>query len=385
MFNLLIATDSFKGSASSLLIAEILEKNISSLYMGEIRIEKIPLADGGEGSLESINQVLNLEKVYRKVNDPLMREIKTFYLFDKVHSAAYIEMAKASGLGFVSSNNDIMKASSFGTGQLLKHAISEGARKIVLFLGGSATCDAGMGICQALSIDFYNSNHEKIFPFPDKLCEISKIDFSSSLLNNKDIEIILSIDVNNPFYGINGASYTYSPQKGANPQQVKKLDEGLQHIAGIICSLTGIDLQKINGTGAAGGAAGGMLALLGAKMENGSEFIFRMLGLEERIKQADLIISGEGKIDQQSLNQKLLYSLSRLTARYNKALWAVCGIFDGDSDLLNQLFIEKVFPLVVSKDEIADSMKNIEAKLEQKTHEIVAALKENYPEKINGV
>jgi glycerate kinase len=374
MFNVLISPDSFKGSARASSITEIIEKQILRYDSGRIKIEKVPLADGGEGSLESISQVLYLEEIHLEVCNPLMYQMDTFYLYDKTSGTAYIEMAKASGLSLVSTNNEIMMASSFGTGQLIKHAISLGASKIVVFLGGSATCDAGMGICDALGINFYDSDERKIFPFPSSLKDIRMIDTSASILKNKRIQIVTAVDVNNSFYGETGASYTYSPQKGANPEQVRLLDEGLQNIAGIINTIKGIDLQNVTGSGAAGGSAGGLHALFDARIVNGSEFIFDLLQLEEKIKWADLIISGEGKIDHQTLNGKLLFALSRLTAKYNKRLWAVCGIFEGNAELLKQLSVERVFALASSKDEIDDSIKNVKNRLEKQTIGMIKSL-----------
>lgn len=372
---ILISPDSFKGSASAAKIADLIEKLIISSGLKDIETEKLPLADGGEGSLDSISQTTDFEKVYVMVFNPLMKEIEAYYLIDRIKNTAYVELAMASGLMVSSGPNNIMVASTYGTGQLIKHAITEGANNIVLFLGGSGTCDAGLGICEALSVDFLDSDGIKIFPYPHKLKDITCIDNSKSILKTGDIIIKQAVDVDNPFYGINGASYIYSPQKGANPLQVKQLDRGLEHLAGIFHRQFGIDLQTISGSGSAGGAAGGLHVLLEAQITNGSEKIFELLNIEEKIKQVDLVISGEGKIDQQTLNNKLLFSLSKLSRRNKKPLWAVCGLFDGNSELLNKLNIERIFTLASTKDEIEDSIKNVEKVFERISGKIVNALK----------
>jgi glycerate 2-kinase len=371
---ILIAPDSFKGSFSATKIADILFKNLSFSDLPLILIQ-LPLADGGEGSLEAIMHSKKFQVVKMKVLNPLLKEIDAIYLVDKHNNTAYIESAKASGLGLINGKNDIMHAITYGTGQMIRHAIENGNLKIILFLGGSATCDAGLGIADALGIKFYNLKRQKIVPSPEKMYEISDFDSTASILKGKNIEILIAVDVNNPFFGENGASYVYSPQKGANQEQVKLLDDGLQNLAQIIKNKTAIDLQNVPGSGAAGGTAGGLQAFLGAKIIKGTEFIFNLIGLEEKIKQADLVISGEGKIDSQSMNNKLLYGISRLTAKYNKKLWGICGYFDGDNKLKKNLYLDRIFKLAGSREDIDDSILNVEKKLESICKEIALALK----------
>jgi glycerate 2-kinase len=373
-FKILIAPDSFKGSLSASKIADILFKRLSVSDLPLILI-RLPLADGGEGSLEAIMDSQEFKEIKIKVLNPQLKKINAIYLVDKHNNTAYIELAQASGLGLINGKNNIMHASTYGTGQMIKHAIENGNSKIVLFLGGSATCDAGLGIADALGMKFYNLERRKIVPSPEKMYEISDFDSTASILNAKKVEILMAVDVNNPFFGENGASYVYSPQKGANKEQVKLLDGGLQNLAQIIKNKTAIDLQNVPGSGAAGGTAGGMLAFFDAKIIKGTEFIFNLIGLEEKIRQADLVISGEGKIDSQSMNNKLLYGISRLTAKYNKKLWGICGYFDGDDKLKKNLYLDRIFKLAGSREDIADSIVNVEKKLESICEEIDLALK----------
>jgi glycerate 2-kinase len=373
LFQILIAPDSFKGSLSAEKIAGIMYQEFKRSKL-PVQIYSMPLADGGEGSLEAIQCTRKFQSVKCLVLNPHLKETEAFYLSDSQDKTAYIELAQASGLGLIHGRNDIMRASTYGTGELIKKAIENGATKIVLFLGGSASCDAGLGIADALGVKFYNSSKVQINVSVENMDQISGFDISSSLLKDGRIELLLAVDVNNPFFGSNGASYIYSPQKGANPQQVKLLDDRLRHLAYVIQAQTGIDLQEVPGSGAAGGAAGGLHAFFAAKIIKGTEFIFRLIGLEEQIKQADLIISGEGKIDKQSLNHKLLFGLSRLTSKYKKRLWAVCGYFDGDQQLKNDLFIDRIFPLARSKDEVQGSIEHVRERIEEKCKEIIESV-----------
>ncbi len=371
---ILIAPDSFKGSASAVFVAKRLKEILLGLKIPEKTITIIPLADGGEGSLQAIQHVKSLDRIYLNVIGPEYREISAFYLYDHAERMAYIELAQASGLGLIRGKNDIMNASTYGTGQLINDAIEKGAKEIIIFLGGSATCDAGIGIAEALGVNFYNLKGIKIWPSAHNMCEIGSFDNSFSVIKPKNIKISLAVDVNNPFCGFDGASYVYSPQKGANPFQVKQLDDGLKNLAKIIKVQNGIDLQNVKGSGAAGGTAGGLLGFLDAKIISGTELIFRLLEIEKKVMHSDIIISGEGKIDAQTLNNKLLYGLSRLTINYNKKLWAICGFFDGDERLKTELNIDKIFRMASSKSEISDSIKNFELRLEEMAKEIALAI-----------
>jgi glycerate kinase len=342
--NILIIPDSFKGSISASDIAKIICTKLEESNL-LLSITSLPLADGGEGSLEALQQSKNFRSVKLSVSNPLFDKIEAEYLFDKKNNTAYIELAKASGLQLVKGNPDIMNSNTFGTGQLIGHAIENGGKKIFLFIGGSATNDAGIGIMEALGYRFYNNKGDVLKPIPLNLEKIFRIDGSESILKTNDVEILVASDVTNPFYGANGAAFVYAPQKGAKPSEVKQLDAGLRHFARLVFDRYNIDLQTIEGAGAAGGVGGGLFAFAEAKMASGAELIFNMLNVEDKIKAADIIISGEGKIDNQSMNNKLLCSISKLTQKHKKQLWAVCGYFDGDKKLKENLALTKVFAL----------------------------------------
>lgn len=374
--NILIAPDSFKGSLSANQIIDIFNNKFDGLNAGH-NIITSPLADGGEGSLDVILSCLDFPKIKLKVLDPLLNEIEAFYLFDKKTNTAYIEMAKASGLALID-KPDVKNASSTGTGQLIKHALLNGAQKIVLFVGGSATNDAAMGIATALGLWFTDKQGAKLKPMGKNLLDVQYIDDKKSLIKKYPAEIIIAADVNNPFYGKNGAAFVYAPQKGASGKEAAFLDKGLQNMANIFKNNFQTDVQNIKGSGAAGGIAGGMMAMFNAQMVSGADLIFKLNNIEQKIKQADLLISGEGKIDSQTLNDKLIFKLSQLAALQNKKIWAVCGYFDGGPELKKLLGIEKIFSLAKSKNEINEAIENAETKLSKTAEIILEEIKSGY-------
>jgi len=240
--NLLIAPDSFKGTLSASQIIDIITNKLRKLKI-PAKLIKNPLADGGEGSLEVIDQSSDFENIKIKVFNPFFKKINAYYLYNKENRTAYIEMAKASGLILIN-KPDVMNATTFGTGQLIKHAIENGAEKIILFIGGSATNDAGIGIANALGIKFFNKSGKELKPIGKNLTDIHIIDDSKSIVKKYKTEILIAADVNNPFYGKNGASYIYAKQKGANPKEIIHLDKGLQNIAAIFNKQYYINVQK---------------------------------------------------------------------------------------------------------------------------------------------
>lgn len=372
-FKILIAPDSFKGSLSASRIASIIANELSKCDL-PLEITKIPLADGGEGSLESILNNCTFSQIKLQVYNPSFEQVDAMYLYDNEYDTAYIELAQASGIQWTDADYQIMKGTTFGTGELITHAIKKGAKKIVLFVGGSATNDAGLGILEALGFRFFDSNGQKVSPLPSNMININAFDNNYSVLKNKEIEIVIAADVDNPFYGKKGAAFVYSPQKGAGLEQVKLLDLGLRHIAKLIFDNYNIDIQQIKGAGAAGGVGGGLYAFAGAKIVSGSRLIFDLLDIESKIKKADIIISGEGKIDAQTLNNKLLYNISNLTKKYNKKLWTVCGFFEGDERIKKELNIDKIFSLALDKQDINEAVLNAEARLKKSVVQIISEL-----------
>ncbi len=371
--NILIASDSFKSSLSSGEICHTLSKTLINSSL-PIQITTNKLADGGEGTLAAINQKGDYKVVNLEVDNPLFSKINTHYLYDLQSKTAFVELAQASGLTLVQPTPNIMHSSTYGTGSLIRHAIENGATEIILFVGGSATNDAGLGILEALGFNFLDKKGSFVKPLPKNLMKIHTIDDTNSVFTNKNISVTIAADVTNPFYGENGASYCYAQQKGATIEDIKFLDKAFHHLADLFLTQYNTDIQNISGSGAAGGVAGGLCAVLGAEIVSGAGYIFNLLDIENKIANSDLVISGEGKIDNQSLNNKLLFAIAKLVKQHNKKLWAICGFFDGNNQLLKQLNISKVFPFARNSSEIEYSILNADKKLDEIAHDILKEL-----------
>jgi len=324
---ILICPDKFKGSLSAKQVIDHTSNGILSSQKNAEIIAK-PLADGGEGSLDVITSLLDCKRVKVVVKDPLFRNVEAVYLMDEDKNA-YIEMASASGLALLADKEmDCMYTSSYGTGQLIKHAANHGAKNINLFVGGSATCDGGIGMASALGYKFIDSDRKEIQPIGKNLLKINSIINPDSKLS---INVNVLVDVNNPFHGIDGAAHVFSPQKGANEKEVRHLDSGLKNLSAIVEDMHEIDLQLIKGSGAAGGIAGGTYVFLGAQIVSGFEFMSELLSLDEEVKKADLVITGEGKVDSQTWEGKVVSGVLEICKKHNKKLLIICGISESSA------------------------------------------------------
>lgn len=341
MKKIILAPDSFKGSLSAIEVCQSLEKGIRTKY-AEAEIIQIPMADGGEGSLEAIDYVLQAEKIRQYVKDPLWRTTEAFYL--RKGDTAYIEMAQAAGLHRVKeSQRDPELATTYGTGQQIKHAVKNGVRKVYLFVGGSATNDGGIGIAQACGYKFYDADDTELLTGGEALAQIERIQLPENPL---EFELFVVCDVTNPLYGENGAAYVYGPQKGADEAMVKRLDIGLQNFARVLKDQLGKEVATIPGAGAAGGVPAGMLAFFDAQILPGVQTVMEIVNLEGYLGNADLIITGEGKLDSQTLSGKLIAGVARLGKEHSVPVYAVCGKNELSELQLNELGIEKVASLV---------------------------------------
>ena len=332
--NILIAPDKFKGSLTA---GEVCEAIAAGLRAGRpgATIRLAPLADGGDGTLAILHKYLHLRP--RKINsrDPLGRPLAVAYLENE--DSAFIEVAAASGVVLLQpEERNPLNTSTYGTGLQLRDALERGKRKLFLLLGGSATNDLGLGIAEALGFEFYDNHSKLVRPGGGNLSLIKSI--KSPVLNLwENAEITLLCDVDNPLYGPNGAARVYAAQKGATPPVIEELDRGARHVAQVLKKYTGVSVHGIAGGGAAGGIGSGLTALVGAKLTGGFEAISRLTGLEASIEWADLVISGEGQIDAQSLRGKVVGGVLDLCRKYQKN----CCLFAGRSTLERQLFIGK--------------------------------------------
>ena len=322
---ILIATDKFKDSLTAKQVCEGLQRGILRTFPSA-KIEILPLADGGEGTLETLQSVLGGEFIECEVNDPLSRKIKANYLWIKEKQTAIIEMARASGIELLKQNErNCLITSTYGTGELINNALEKGAKEIILTVGGSATNDAGIGMATALGYEFFNKKSKLLAPIGGNLAEISLINIEKIHPKLSQTKFIVATDVSNPFYGKEGAAYEFSPQKGADNQAVKVLDLGLQNLNQLIKKDFNIDLQTVSGSGAGGGIGGGAVAFLKAEIKSAAQWILEMNQIKSKLKNVDLLITGEGKIDNQTWKGKLISQLVLQAEMTETPVILVCG------------------------------------------------------------
>lgn len=334
--NILLIPDKFKGSLTAEAVIRALKEGLYAIDPS-ISTHVILASDGGEGFLEAVHRYLQPARMVCTTVDPLGRPIEAPYLLDKTQKTAYIELARASGLELLApGDRKVMETSTYGTGLQIRHALQNGATRICLGLGGSATNDAGTGIAAALGCKFYNQSGEIALPRGKDLIEITDIHFGD---RNKAISFIAVNDVQNPLFGKKGAACTYGKQKGATETQVKQLDAGLRHISDLVREKTGKDLALLPGSGAAGGTAYGLKAFLDTEYISGIEFILGLTDFFELIstRKIDCIITGEGKIDRQTLHGKLIKGITSIAARHHIPVLAICGKLDLDAHEIKEL------------------------------------------------
>jgi len=348
--NILICPDKFKGSLSAREAAEALAKGILNKRK-KSSIQCIPLADGGEGTLEVVQQMHGGQWVSVHVNDPLFRPIEASYLWLADQKTAYIEMARASGLQLLSKKEqNPLKTSTLGTGELIRHAAEAGATNIVLTIGGSATNDAGIGMATALGFSFLDAQGAVLEPIGENLVHIKEI---KGTLSFPEIQFIVLSDVANPLHGPDGAAHVYAKQKGANATLIKQLDKGLINIASFFASIA-----HEAGAGAAGGLGAGARYFLGAKLEPGAEWLLNKIHIDRAIRKADFILTGEGKIDQQSWSGKLISNIIIRTDKQLKQSILVCGVFEDKEQVPLFLDPRDVYSITDVAPSSKDAMEN---------------------------
>lgn len=319
-----VASDSFKGCLTSIQVADAVEKGIYANW-SDCQVMKLAVADGGEGTIEALLTTMGGRNVKVKVQDPLGRPIEAEYAILK-DGTAVIEMSKASGLTLLHlSERNPLHTSTYGTGQLIADALHKGCRKFLIGIGGSATNDAGTGMLEALGYRFLDAEGNVLKGVGLSLEAIMTIDTSAAIPELKSAEFIVACDVDSPFHGPKGAAHVYAPQKGASPEMVDFLDNGLKHFADILKSTTGKDISDMPGAGAAGGLGGALKAFLNAELRKGADMVLDAIGFDEIIRDADLVITGEGKIDSQTLNGKLPSAVAQRASARNIPVMAICG------------------------------------------------------------
>ena len=322
---IVVASDSFKGSLSSLEVADAAAKAINECIPG-CRVEKVEVADGGEGTMDALHRTLGGVKVAVEVCDPLGRAITASYVKLADGVTAVLEMAVASGLPLLApQERNPMKTSTYGTGLLIADALRKGCRKFLIGIGGSATNDAGMGMLEALGVRFLDVEGNLLHGSGESLEKVEDIDLSGVCAGLAESEFIIACDVDAPLYGPKGAACVFAPQKGADAEMVAKLNDGLEHFSSVVKRVTGKEVSDIPGAGAAGGLGGGFVAFLPARLERGIEMVLDAISFDERIRGASLIITGEGRVDFQTLTGKTPYGILKRARRQGIPVVAIGG------------------------------------------------------------
>lgn len=324
MQNFILVPDSFKGTLSAIEVCNIMKSSIKNLYK-DANIISVPVADGGEGTVDAFLYALGGEKKSVWVSDAFNEQkILTHYAMLK-DDIAIIEMAACAGLPLVKNRLEPDKTTTFGVGELIIDAIDSGAKKIILGLGGSATNDGGCGMATALGVKFKDEQDQEFIPTGGTLSQIYKIDMNNIYSKIKDVEFISMCDVDNPLCGKLGASAVFAPQKGADEDMVKLLDEGLAHLAKIIKRDLHIEVKDIRGAGAAGGLGAGSIAFLQSKLTKGIDVILDTINFDELVSKADIVFTGEGKFDSQSLHGKVVMGVANRSQKYKTPVIVVTG------------------------------------------------------------
>lgn len=371
--NILIAPDSFKGSLSAYEFCEVIEIVLLEI-LPDAYIKKLPMADGGEGTVDAL--ILNFDGSYieRLVSDPLMDKVKARYGYIEKLKTAVIEMSSASGLPLVETSKlSPMISTTYGTGELIKDALDMGCKRILLGIGGSATNDGGLGALSALGAKFYNENGFEISLGAKGLLELKSVNLSNLDKRLSETEIIIACDVDNPLYGINGAAYVYGKQKGADEGMLATLDDALINLSEVIKKSTGKDISNIRGVGAAGGFGAGFISFTNATIRPGFEMIDELVNVRGILENVDfdLIITGEGQMNYQTLNGKLPMQIAKIGKEYGVKTIAIVGSVDDVPDEIYSLGMSEVFSLMSADMSVGYAMENVKVLLAKKIIEIM--------------
>jgi len=375
---ILIAPDKFKGSLSAKQACEGIQTALLECDPSLI-IKKIPLADGGEGTCTLLTDFTGGSMVAVEVRDPLFRNIISGYGIAKDGKTAFIEMATASGLQLLAvEERNPLFTTTLGTGDLIRHAMERGVSDIILGIGGSATNDGGLGVGEALGLKFFSLSKQKLKPVGENLNHVAIIDFGKLHPRCREVNCVILCDVDNPLYGPRGAALVYAPQKGADANSVKTLDNGLKHFGKLLQRTFDSEID-FPGAGAAGGVSIMLKALLKTEVRSGMEFISAFTDLEKEVAQSDIIITGEGRMDEQTLSGKVVFGVARLGKKYKKTLLAVTGKCDLDANQLNRLGVHHYIQLADNETSEREAIENaltvLKIKVKQQLFPLLKGLK----------
>lgn len=372
---IIIAPDSFKESMTALEVADAIETGFKEVFPDGNFI-KIPMADGGEGTVQSLVDATNGEIVHRTVTGPLGQQVESFFGISGDGKTAFIEMAAASGIHLVPvEERNPLITTTRGTGELIIEAIELGAKHIIIGIGGSATNDGGAGMAQALGVRFLTKSNDEIVSGGGSLGLIETIDLTNLDQRVHDVKIEVACDVDNPLTGERGASAIFGPQKGATPAVVQELDANLAHYAKKIHEFLGKEINDLEGAGAAGGLGGGLVAFLSAELKRGVDIVLEAVSLEEQLKDADLVVTGEGKIDGQTIFGKTPIGVAKTAKKYQIPVVGLAGTIGADYECVFEHGIDVVFSIVSGPGSLQEALLNGQSNMVQTSKNVAQLIK----------
>lgn len=372
---IVIAPDSYKESLSALEVANAIEQGFREIWPDADYV-KLPVADGGEGTVEAMVEATTGRIVEVDVTGPLGEPVTAFYGLSGDERTAFIEMAAASGLEQVPvALRDPLKTTSWGTGELIRHALDAGVDHIIIGLGGSATNDGGAGMVQALGAKLLDARHNEIGKGGAALDALAQIDISQLDPRLAACRIEVACDVTNPLIGKEGASAVFGPQKGATAETIDRLDTALAHYAQIIARDLGVDVLELAGGGAAGGMGAALYAFCGAQLRRGIEIVTDALQLDACVADADLVITGEGRIDSQTIHGKVPVGVAKVAKRYHKPVIGIAGSLTADVGIVHEHGLDAVFSVIYTVCTLDDALKNAAENVRMTARNVAATLK----------
>ena len=371
--HIVVAPNAFKGSLTAVQAAEAMQAGILAADP-KCRVTCAPVADGGDGLTEVMLAGMGGQPVAVTVTGPRFEVVTAPFCMVSSANLAVVEMARASGLALLpESRRNPMETTTYGTGELILSAMEYGARRIIVGIGGSATCDGGIGMAAALGYRFLDAGGEPVRPVGGQLSAIAAIDPSGVDERIAGLEVAAACDVSNPLTGPEGAARIYGPQKGATPDQVAQLDEGLANLARVIRRDLGIDILELPGSGAAGGLGGGLRAFLKAELKTGIDLVLDVVDLEKKLAGADLVLTAEGQIDDQTRFNKAPAGVARSAKRAGVPCIAVCGAIGPGIGVLHDIGIQAVFSICSGPQTLEEAMQDARDLLARSTEQVIRA------------
>lgn len=373
---ILLAPDSFKGSLSATEVAQSMAAGIKKV-LPHARTVELPLSDGGEGLVEALVKATGGKMLKARVTGPLGDPVEACWGLLGDGKTGVIEMAAASGLTLLPpQRQNPLHTTTYGTGELIRTALQHGCKELIIGIGGSATNDGGMGMAQALGIQFLDERGEDLTFGGGQLERLAAIKTEHREPSLQNVNVRVACDVNNPLTGPQGAAAIYGPQKGADREMVEKLDQGLKHFARIVAGNLGIEIEELPGSGAAGGLGAGLVAFLGGELTPGIELVMELAGLENELTACDLVLTGEGRLDAQSAFGKVPVGVARLAGRHGIPVIALAGSVAPEAEKLHAEGITAYFSITNAPIPLAEALERAAANIEATTSEIMRLLKQ---------